>query len=138
MKPSRDVIRDLLPLYVAGEASPATVKLVDEALAGDPGLAAEEAVLRRGDPTAVPGPARPADSDRIALQRIREAVRERSLLLALAIFLTLAPFSFLYAGGQVKFFVLRDAPGMGMAALVAAAGCWVGWFLLGRRIGRIA
>jgi len=138
MNPSRDVIRDLLPLYVAGEASPATVKLVEEALAGDPALAAEEAVLRSGDPTAVPGPTRPADSDRIALQRIREAVRERSLLLALAIFLTLAPFSFLYADGAVKFFLLRDAPGMGMAGLVAAAGCWVGWFLLGRRIGRIA
>jgi anti-sigma factor RsiW len=138
MNPSRDVIRDLLPLYVAGEASPDTVKLVEEALAGDPALAAEEAVLRRADPSAVPGPVRAPDHDRVALQRIREAVRERSLLLALAIFLTLVPFAFLYTGGQVKFLVLRDAPTMGMAALVAAGACWVGWFLLGRRIGRMA
>jgi anti-sigma factor RsiW len=138
MTTNRDVIRDLLPLYVAGEASPGTVRFVEEALAADAGLAAEAEILRRADPAAVPGPARRPDHDRVALQRIREAVRERSLLLAAAIFLTLAPFTFLYTGGQVKFFVLRDAPGMGMAALVAGAGCWVGWFLLGRRIGRMA
>ena len=138
MKPSRDVIRDLLPLYVAGEASPDTVKLVEEALAADPALAAEEAVLRRADPSAVPGPARAPDHDRVALQRIREAVRERSVLLAAAIFLSLVPFSFYFAGGQLRVLMIRDAPSMGIAALVAAAGSWVGWFLLGRRIGRMA
>ena len=137
MKPSRDVIRDLLPLYVAGEASPDTVQLVDEALAADAALAAEAEVLRRADPAAVPGPTRPADRDRVALQRIREAVRERSVLLGLAIFLTLVPFTILYSGGRVQFLLLRDAPTMGLAALAAGAGCWVGWFLLGRRIGRM-
>ncbi|HET8722565.1 MAG TPA: hypothetical protein VFM53_00065 [Anaeromyxobacteraceae bacterium] len=138
MNATRDVIRDLLPLYVAGEASPATVRLVDEALAGDPGLAAEAEVLRRADPSTVPGPARAPDHDRVALQRIREAVRERSVLLAAAIFLTLVPFSFYFAGGQLRFLMIRDAPSMAIAALVGAAGSWVGWFLLGRRIGRMA
>jgi hypothetical protein len=109
MMPSRDVVRDLLPLYVAGEASPDSVKLVDR-----------------------------VGGERVALVRIREAVRTRSVLLGIAIFLTLAPFSFFYAGGQVKLFALRDAPGMAIPALVAGAGCWVGWFLLGRRISRNA
>ncbi len=138
MKPSRDVIRDLLPLYVAGEASADTVKLVDDALAADPALAAEAEVLRRADPAAVPDVARRPDHDRVALQRIREAVRERSVLLAAAIFLSLVPWSFYFAGGEFKFLLIRDAPSMGVAALAAAAGAWVGWFLLGRRIGRMA
>ena len=138
MKPSREVIRDLLPLYVAGEASPDSVKLVEEALASDAGLAAEEAILRRADPTDVPGPERAPDHDRIALRRIREAVRERSVLLAAAIFLSLVPFSFYFAGGQLRFLMIRDAPSMAIAALVGAAGSWAGWFLLGRRIGRMA
>ena len=34
-----EVIRDLLPLYLAGEASPATRRLVEEHLAADPELA---------------------------------------------------------------------------------------------------
>ena len=39
MKLDPEVIRDLLPLYLAGEASPATRRLVDEHLAADPELA---------------------------------------------------------------------------------------------------
>ena len=40
MNVTRDVILDLLPLYVAGEASPATRELVEEYLKGDTELAA--------------------------------------------------------------------------------------------------
>jgi anti-sigma factor RsiW len=39
MKLDPEVIQDLLPLYLAGEASPATRRLVDEHLAADPELA---------------------------------------------------------------------------------------------------
>ncbi len=39
MKVPKEVILDLLPLYLAGEASPATRVLVDEYLAQDPELA---------------------------------------------------------------------------------------------------
>ncbi len=138
MTPSKDVIRDLLPLYVAGEASADTVKLVEKAILDDDGLALEAEALRRADPGAVAAPARTTDRDRIALRRIREAVRERSVLLAAAVFLSLVPFSFYFAGGQLRFLMIRDAPSMAIAALVAAAGAWVGWFALGRRIGRMA
>ncbi len=93
MMPSRDVVRDLLPLYVAAA----------------PVLAAEVEALRNSDSTATPVPARAADGDRVAQARIREAVRTRSVLLGIAI-----------------------------PALVAGVGCWVGWFLLGRRISRNA
>jgi predicted anti-sigma-YlaC factor YlaD len=39
MKVSKEIILDLLPLYLAGEASPATRVLVEEYLAQDPDLA---------------------------------------------------------------------------------------------------
>jgi anti-sigma factor RsiW len=138
MTPSKDVIRDLLPLYVAGEASADTVRLVEKAILDDAGIAAEAEALRRADPAATAAPARTTDRDRIALQRIREAVRERSILLAAAVFLSLVPFSFYFANGRIQFLMIRDAPSMAIAALVAAAGSWVGWFALGRRIGRMA
>jgi anti-sigma factor RsiW len=40
MKISRNIIRDLLPAYLEGEASADTVALVEEFLRGDPELAA--------------------------------------------------------------------------------------------------
>ncbi len=39
MKPHRDVIVDLLPVYLAGEASAETQRLVEDCVAGDPELA---------------------------------------------------------------------------------------------------
>lgn len=136
MKTSRDVIRDLLPLYVAGEASADTRRLVAEAMAADPMLAAEADALRRADPTAVPGPPPVADRDREALRRIRSAVRTRSLLMGLAIFLSLLPFSFFWVDGELRLFALRDAPGIAIPALIAGIGCWVGYAAIGRRLAR--
>ena len=56
MKITRDVVTDLLPLYVAGEASADTRALVEEYLLEDPGLQAEANHARRelaaGPPTA--------------------------------------------------------------------------------------
>ncbi len=39
MNITRDVILDLLPLYVSGEGSPGTIKLVEEYIRNDPELA---------------------------------------------------------------------------------------------------
>jgi len=136
MMPSRDVVRDLLPLYAAGEASADTVRLVEQAMAADPVLAAEADAFRRADPGAVPGVSPSQDRDRAALARIRSVVRLRSLLMGFAIFLTLMPFSFLYGEGQLKLFALRDAPGMAIPALVGGGVCWVAYAMLGRRLAR--
>src|SRR5262249_12617528 len=48
MNVTRDVVLDLLPIYLAGEASPDTCALVEEYLRGDPEL---EQRVRAGDTT---------------------------------------------------------------------------------------
>jgi anti-sigma factor RsiW len=136
MTPSRDVIRDLLPLYAAGEASADSARLVEAALAADPALAAEADAFRRADPSAGKAVPPAPDRDRAALSRIRSAVRLRSVLMGFAIFLTLLPFSFFYVDGQVKLFALRDAPGTAIPALLAGVGCWIAYAVVGRRLAR--
>src|SRR5678815_2030203 len=46
---TRDVVRDLLPVYLAGEASADTRRVVEDFLASDQGLAAEVAEAQRAE-----------------------------------------------------------------------------------------
>ena len=129
-----DVIRDLAPLYAAGEASPATAALVEAALAGDPALAREVDGLRRAVRLAATlGP--PADLEARALGEVRRAVRRRSWALALAIFFTALPLSFVFEHGQVTYFMLRDATPVAVVALAVGLAGWVWYARLGRRVG---
>ena len=86
MTVSRDVIVDLLPLYLAGEASPGSTKLVDEYLAQDPDFAGE---VRRQQANAfgvspVPRP----DLELIALHRTKRMLAARRWVFGLAWFFT--------------------------------------------------
>ena len=56
MNVTREVVVDLLPLYVSGEASPATRALVEAWLRDDPELAREAQALAAA-PVPVGGPA---------------------------------------------------------------------------------
>jgi hypothetical protein len=42
-----------------------------------------------------------------------------------AIFCTLFPLTFMYSGGKMSFFMLRDAPATAILSFVAAAAMWV-------------
>jgi hypothetical protein len=120
---SRNVIIDLLPLYVAGEASAESRRLVDEFVREDPSLAALLRVLQRDRPEDGRTDGPPVDLERAAVNRTRVMIRRRSWTLGLAIFLTLAPLTSVYSGGQLMFFVLRDVP-VSAALWVGAAYCW--------------
>ena len=129
-----DVIRDLAPLYAAGEASPASAALVEAALAADPALAREVEALRRAVRLVVAtGPS--ADLEARALGQVRRAVRHRSWALALAIFFTALPFTFVFDKGQVSFFLLRDATPMAAVALVLGLAGWAWYARLGGVFG---
>jgi len=123
MNITKNIISDLLPLYVANECSPDTRVLVDEYLQSNPREAAE---LRRIMNTALPGTPLPSASlDEIrALREARRRLRRRSWLLALAIFFSLAPLSF-FINGDKTWWMLRDAP---KSALVYAIVGVLGWF----------
>ncbi len=124
MNVTKDIINDLLPLYAAQECSADTRALVEEYLQQNPRLAEE---FRRIMKTPLPGAVPPA-RDLAETRSFREARRRlgrRNWLMALAIFFSLAPFSFLYTEGRV-WWLLRDAP---WSALVYAALGVVFWLL---------
>jgi hypothetical protein len=118
-----DVLRDLAPLYAAGEASAASAALIETAAASDPALAREVDALRRAVRLSAATPS--SDLEARALGEVRRAVRHRSGWLAGAIFCTLLPMTFVFSGGKVSFFLLRDAPVTAIASLLAGAVMWV-------------
>jgi anti-sigma factor RsiW len=119
-----DVVRDLMPLYMAGEASADTVKLVEEYLARHPQLrsaVAEEMPRLEG--------AVPANLEKRALEHTRRMLARKNNWLGAAIFLTLAPFSFRFGEGGVSAVLYRDWPGVAAAAVALGLAAW-GMFLL--------
>ncbi len=118
-----DVLRDLAPLYAAGEASAASAALVEAGAATDPALAREIEALRRAVRLGTAAP--PADLEARALGEVRRAVRRRSGWLAGAIFFTVFPLTFMYSGGKMSFLMFRDAPATAILSLVAAGAMWV-------------
>ena len=84
MEPTRDVIKDLLPLYLSDEASADSRALVEEYLARDPELA-ELAKRWQGQlPGPPPAPARP-DAQALAYQEARRQIANRVITLAAVI-----------------------------------------------------
>ena len=124
MNITEDIITDLYPLYLENACSADTRVLVEEYLQRHPQLAEE---LRRITSTPLPS-AVPSSKDLAETQSLQEArrrLRRRSWLMALAIFFSLAPFSFVSVGGH-SWWMLRDATG---SALVYAALGVVFWIL---------
>ena len=135
---SRNVIQDLIPLYLADEASPDSRALIEKFLAGDSGLSAEVARLKSSstNQTVTGGNfmSLPQDHEAQTLARTRSALAHRSWNLGLAIAFTLFPFSFIFAGGHVEWMLLRDVPSAAMASWAVAAGFWVGFVIHARRL----
>ena len=124
MNVTKEIINDLIPLYVANECSADTRALVEEYLQQNPRQAEE---LRRVMATAVPEAGPPAESlDEVrSFREARRRLRRRAWLMAFAIFFSLSPFSFFSTGGRT-WWLLRDAPA---SALVYAALGVVFWMI---------
>ena len=123
MNATKDIINDLLPLYVANECSADTRALVEEYLERNPKQAEE---LRRIINTPVPGavpPAKGLDEVR-AFREARRRLRRRSWLMAAAIFFSLAPFSF-FSTGERTWWLLRDATGSALVYAAIGAVFWI-------------
>jgi hypothetical protein len=119
MQVTRDIVIDLLPLYQSGEASKDSRVAIEEFLRTDPSLA-----RIAGQDTAVVPTTAASELERHTITRTRAAIRRRSWILAAAIWFTLLPFSFVFHGGQVTFFMLRDQPASALFLLVGAI-LWV-------------
>lgn len=126
-----EVVLDLLPVYFAGEASAASVALVERYFEAHPQFAETMRAANDSSPQ-VPGNAA-AGSGHAAIERVRTELRWRTALIAVAIFCTVAPFTFVFDDRHVVFFMWRDAPVS--AAVYAGAGAlaWIALALLVRR-----
>jgi hypothetical protein len=132
MNVTREVIKDLLPLYQEGEVSPDTRRLVEEYLATDSELR---------DQMAAPalGPQRllvraEIDQALATLERTKRVLRRQKWLQFFALLLTLVPFTSYGTGGQLKFMVLRDAP-LSLIPLWGGAAILWAYYLKSRRSG---
>lgn len=125
MTVTRDVVLDLLPLYLAQEVSADSRALVEAYLATDPELAR---LARAGHGLPAPSAATPPADDhqgRESLARARRLLRYRQAWFGGAITCTLSPLSFGFADGEIVWAMWRDAPGMAAVLGGMAMICWI-------------
>jgi hypothetical protein len=132
---TRDVVMDLLTVYLAGEASPDTVALVNEYLKGDQELA-REVEAARSSRLGLPATA-PPTAEKQALEETRQLLKNRTATLVVAMIFTVLPLTFAFHGTAITFLMIRDAPVIGIAWWMTAAVMWV-WHVRIRRRLRVS
>ena len=138
MNVTQEVILDLLPLYLAGEASPATRALVEEYLQRDPELAQRIRLnwaenFSKALPTVLP-----PDLELRSLRRTRRLLSGQRWLFGFGITFTSLALSLRFAWRDGHFEEVRllafDYPRELGVLLGLALACWTGYFLLRRRL----
>lgn len=130
MTVSREVVFDLLPVYLAGEASDETKRIMEAYIARDPEIAA----LARGEEAKLPpAPALRPDEEMRSIHRTRSIVRRRSLLLVGTIMFCLMPATAQFGPDGVSWLAKENLP---LAGLFAIIGISLGSLYLaeGRRL----
>lgn len=134
MNVTREIVKDLLPLYVSGEASPASRALVESFLREDPELARLAEALRAEELAPAREASVPPGAGRAALLRTKELLRRRTWLMALALFFTGLPLSFVFDATGLRFLLFRDAPVLGSVSLLVAVALWIAHGVTARRL----
>lgn len=138
MNVTQNVVMDLLPVYLSGEASPDTKDLIEEFLREDPEFAAVVEGHKREfgrqqellEPVSEPSP----DHELRTLAQTRSLMERQKWSMALALMLTGFPFSFVFGGGHVTFMLLRDQPLLAAVSWCGAAILWIQYFITRRRL----
>ncbi len=136
MNVTKNVVEDLLPVYLAGDASADTKQLVEEFLAADPAFAREVEQQKRGYSLAALRPLGepPTNLEVRALEQTKAQLRKRTWLLAFAILFCAMPFSFIFDHGQFTWMMWRNVPSEAVAFLIAGLGFGAAWYRLGRKL----
>jgi hypothetical protein len=138
MNVTREVILDLIPVYLAGDASPATRALIDEYLRQDPELAQRVRTLSVDSLAAIKQPPLSSDIELRSLRRARALIGWQKWLFGLAITFTALSFSneFSTESGHLRefHFLIRDYPAQFGTFAALALICWVSYYIIRRRL----
>ena len=138
MNVTRDIVLDLLPIYLSGEASPDTRALVEEYMKQDENLARRIRLqwaesLAKVSPTSLP-----PELELRSLRRTRSLLGWQRWLFGFAItFSALSLTSEIqFEGGVIKefHFLIRDFPAQFGTCLLLGLACWVAYYLIRRRL----
>ena len=132
MNITRDVVTDLVTVYLAGDASADTRAVVEDWLRSDPELAAQVDRARRLELPAVAAPA--PTVEKRAFDRTRRRLRGRGIVLGAAIYFTALPLSVTFGSDGFHGWLLEDWSAR-IPALVVAAALWVVYWRMSRRLG---
>ena len=135
MNISRDIVKDLIAVYLAGDASADTRALVESYLKTDPELA-RDVEAARGTSLGLP-PTRTPTAEKQALDATRQLLKSRTSTLVVAMIFTVLPLTFVFRGTTITFFLIRDAPVIGITWWVTAAIMWI-WHVRIRRRLRVS
>ncbi len=130
MKITREVVKDLLPVYGAGEASSDTRALVEEWLRSDPELA-RQLELAEGVTLPEVKPLLPT-AEKQALDRARRHLRWRMVLFGLAAYVSSLPFSVTFGSRGYEGLLVHHWTERIVVASIAAV-LWVAFWRVSRR-----
>lgn len=138
MNVTREVILDLLPVYLAGEASPATRALIEEYMQQDTELA-QRIRLQGADNLAKVAPSvLPPDLELRSLRRTRTLIGWQKWLFGFGICFTALSLTseISFHDGRLKefHFLIRDFPAQFGTCATLALVCWIGYYFIRRRL----
>ncbi len=138
MNVTREVILDLLPVYLAGEASPDTRALIEEFVEQDKELAQRIRVQWADNFAKIAPAALPPDLELRSLRRTRAIIGWQKWLFGFGISFTAIALTsqISFENGRIKdfHFLMRDFPAQfGTFALLAIA-CWSGYYAIRRSL----
>ena len=128
MSISRNIILDLLPAYIAGEASAETRALIDEYAAGDAQIAR---LIRSGGTEALPAVQKSALPDSVemrAMKKMRRRIRRQGWYLGFAIFCTVTMITYSVDDTTGIHWTILEHPPLAILLGIAAIALWAGYF----------
>ena len=133
MNITRDVVQDLLTVYLSGEATADTRALVEEWLRTDADLGRQVDEARRGGlpPVTLPAPS----VEQQALSRTKRGLRLRAITLGVAIYVSTLLLTVTFNRHGFQGLMIQDWWER-ILLLAIAAGLWVAYFRMSRRLGR--
>ncbi|MFN7935032.1 MAG: hypothetical protein U0R19_17010 [Bryobacteraceae bacterium] len=127
-----EVMNDLLVVYLADEASPATKIVVEGYAAENQRFAALLTASRRAGPAAVQG----RDEAMAVLAKTRKYWKWQKILFGCGLFLCLLPFTIVVRHGEIVFFLWRDAPMAARLFFAAGIVAWAAYYVSGRNAAK--